>query len=1595
MDQYRKMFKNNATVITLIILVVMAGFFALSVYGLPYFTESPDTYEVQEVADFTETEDSLIVTVENEKAREQLDVVADNTQIQWNKNGSAVVNRSKYNNVVIESYSNGEIYEEYEYEYNTLSYEITGINESEAVLTNKNYKLRTVTSGGPVADATWTVNGEVVQESHSVISYRFDDPNKTYTVKSSSNIDGSTYQASLEITPVEPDDVVINTTATKTNVKTYEEITFNTFERTNQSVQFVKYDYDNGDTEVSNISNNTLHWYTEPGEYQVKVEGESTITGNTGVDTVNITVKNRTETLNKRVVTVNVYDSSITNATEPGVDASISEINVSVNDGLVLKQTGIEGRVEFNLPNERNYTIKAGIDSNEFATETKEIYLDEDNRLIDFRLSEPTLNDSISDINNTRELADDQIGLGLNESDINGTNNTTEPDPDGLDAVIESLEGEGTSNNPYIIDRVVELQAIQTQPSAVYSIASNIDASQTRGWNSIKNVDNEAIGTANKSNFQLKRVDTLSRIAEGSVVLYLNDEEIDKSEYTVNYNTGEIRFLSGSPSDATAVSDSAIIKADYNPQSYYQGFKPIDSGGANTEIRGNGNTISSIYINRPQQNNVGIIKNISNGAVSNLNIVDSEITGKNNVGAILGRAQQSEIESVKLKSVEVIGNKNVGGIIGQGSSVNIFKSRLGTRNLNEINGVNGNNNVGGVIGYATSDSEISQVSTDSRTYIFGNAKVGGIVGQYRNGEISDVSSRARIRNTSKDTGGIAGRISDSDILRSYTTADINSTGDEIDRIGTVSGFSDSNYDSVYWNTDINTNISRPIGNRFGEITGISSLTTDQMKISSPDTFEDFDFDNIWSDNDGSYPKLIETSLNEERHNVTIRTIDVTNNEPISGTVELESYGLKSGQEVTYTGVRPGEYEVTINSPSYAPDTRDIDVQSDIDEQVRLRSSADIDAEIIVSDSTGSLIGSPGPSFEAKIGDRTGSSNPSVFESIGEDTYSISVNNVDGYVDESVDNQPVTKYSPHIIELGINNVATSSYEVEYVESESDISDKSTRLTGELESEVVDDNIESPNPTLRFKQGQRYSIDISETPSSESFRIVDEGGNVLLKAGDVAENGEYYDDPDVNVNKTEDGRIKFNVTEELLGDMARYKHKSYSSMSSDIVEVAEADKASLSIHEFRLNKSVDINVITNPTIENAEIYLRKGGERVATSPDGEFINVKKGEYAITVEAPGYETNSINKEISDGETYEINMNPSGSDLIDVNVNIDDTTLVSGKSIDSDNIKLETPEGSVLSKNVQSGKTQYEFKSVAEGEIDITYNSEEYLRNTHSADTSGMDEFTHEFSLEPMATFEVDVNVDDAGSTVPLEAHGVRVINTSNSNSKIVPINITDNSGDLNGESTISVGRNVQLPDGSYDVQVNPIGYYEKTVTRPNPATDTVSVDFTSQKRDVVDILLGEDTGTADKIEVKNVNTDESSRLSDSDVYNSPTADSEGEVLLYQGIKYNFELVDSGGSFSNQFGAPAKIVDSTGYTLISSDFSRPAGLHKNDPTWDPSLTTKNGNWSYKQVETGVKVKEKNIKFTPTSLYSDVAGLKVEDQVQFDISYEGGVPAP
>ncbi len=238
------------------------------------------------------------------------------------------------------------------------------------------------------------------------------------------------------------------------------------------------------------------------------------------------------------------------------------------------------------------------------------------------------------------------------------------------------------------------------------------------------------------------------------------------------------------------------------------GFEPMFGLGNSFRgsFDGNHHNITGLYINRPSSNQVGFFSWIAADAdVRNINIIDAEVIGGNNVGILAGRSTGTILECST--SGTVTGQDRVGGLVGA-------NWRIVERSHSNADVTASGSIIGGLVG----ENRQNQLILDSYATgtVTGGSTVGGLVGLN--------SNNARITNC-------------------YSVGVVSGTADVGGLIG--SNAVNGQILSSYWDTQTsNTLVS----------SGGTGKTTSQMKQSA--TFLGWDFTDIWVLYPGQYPLLV-------------------------------------------------------------------------------------------------------------------------------------------------------------------------------------------------------------------------------------------------------------------------------------------------------------------------------------------------------------------------------------------------------------------------------------------------------------------------------------------------------------------------------------------------------------------------------------------------------------------------------------------------------------------------------------------------------------------------------------------------------------------
>ncbi len=266
-----------------------------------------------------------------------------------------------------------------------------------------------------------------------------------------------------------------------------------------------------------------------------------------------------------------------------------------------------------------------------------------------------------------------------------------------------------------------------------------------------------------------------------------------------------------------------------------KGFTPIgDSPSFNGNYDGGGHTISGVFIDRPNNNEIGFFSATNGAQISDLGLTEMEITGNNSVGGVSGLSIDIELYNVYVTGT-ITGKSEVGGLLGYTTSAYVSDS------YSKADVIASNDDIGGIIGYfdgtdsSPGDEIVRSYSTGTIT---GANDIGGLVGDVTAYQIIDSYTTGSVSGTGADIGGLTGT-GTVNIVTSYSSASVSGSSNTGGLVGRNS--SSSVLTSTYWNTE-SSGQSNGIGSD-GNSQSPTGLTSSQMQFQS--NFSGFDFSTTW------------------------------------------------------------------------------------------------------------------------------------------------------------------------------------------------------------------------------------------------------------------------------------------------------------------------------------------------------------------------------------------------------------------------------------------------------------------------------------------------------------------------------------------------------------------------------------------------------------------------------------------------------------------------------------------------------------------------------------------------------------------------------
>ncbi|MBT4935184.1 hypothetical protein HON15_00250 [Candidatus Woesearchaeota archaeon] len=608
--------------------------------------------------------------------------------------------------------------------------------------------------------------------------------------------------------------------------------------------------------------------------------------GINGVDEIIEPVYNETELINPEVTLPEEVEQTI-NETVEMIELPLEEIVVEPVDLPVEKP--LEDSVE--LPVTTNETLEEPEESTEpiveepVEEETPEEPIENSltgGLIVDLPVEEPI----ILIINETTEEP-----LIINET-VNDTENILILD----DLIITAFSGNGTGTfaNPYNISNCTQLQEMENDVGANFSLTNNINCSDTVNWNSGSGFDPvgsnspKFVGSLNGNNYNITKL-FISR--------------------TTTYN-GLFGYL-GTPAN---ISSFGLINASIKGGQYTGGLTGYMDGSTsvnNINVTG-GITGTSSYV-------AGLVARALTGSTIDNCYFAGNVTGGSYTGGLVGYLQGN----VNNSGVDgrIITGADGGGFMGAVGG-NVWNSYASTETVTSSTSYD---EVGGFVGTVFSGANITNSYATGN--VSGDQDIGGFVGEINSGGtglISNCYTTSNVYGRTRDIGGFVGVYwAGTDINNSYAR-------------GNVTGTGSTSYVGGFVGEPVLTSPATTISNSYstGNLSGMSSTSGGFAGyMTSAFSCENIFFDNQTSKKtDRGSGNCIGTGKNtSDMKNVSTFTATATTglttpwdfvNNPNNDTSSLDLWDIDSVTNDGYpvlsgigVGATIGTPTVTLNSPA--------------------------------------------------------------------------------------------------------------------------------------------------------------------------------------------------------------------------------------------------------------------------------------------------------------------------------------------------------------------------------------------------------------------------------------------------------------------------------------------------------------------------------------------------------------------------------------------------------------------------------------------------------------------------------------------------------
>jgi hypothetical protein len=318
---------------------------------------------------------------------------------------------------------------------------------------------------------------------------------------------------------------------------------------------------------------------------------------------------------------------------------------------------------------------------------------------------------------------------------------------------------------------------------------------------------------------------------------------------------GNLYWITQNPStwDSSFVQIADIDASSDTSWDSGKGFSPIghEFSYFSGTYDGSGHTITGLFISRSDTDYIGMFGGAVDATVKNVRLINEEISGRNDVGGLIGYSYSSTIDNCSTSgSITGTGNQ-IGGLVGSYSvdgyyTVTATSYCYSTANVTGIGG-SSTQEVGGLAGATNQCNFYYCYSTGNAVDSLGRF-VGGLCGETNQTNISNCYSRGNVY-ANNYVGGLLGYYAGV-VTRCISTGRVGvGTGPNVGGLMGYTGGGVVYYS--FWDT-----VSSGQSNAY---TGGTPATTSAMKTESTFTNAGWDFTNTWaidSSINNGYPGLL-------------------------------------------------------------------------------------------------------------------------------------------------------------------------------------------------------------------------------------------------------------------------------------------------------------------------------------------------------------------------------------------------------------------------------------------------------------------------------------------------------------------------------------------------------------------------------------------------------------------------------------------------------------------------------------------------------------------------------------------------------------------